>query len=214
MPIKYKPVGTSHPSEGLSNASVGNVVDLRGTPSDWLGAIRGGYGNPLKKLYTEEETALIIEKAFEDALESRGVLAPEKLSEYRVDITLHKFDTNYYFNKEAHANLTVSLFNKPTNLIVFTNNYRTDNKKVGVGAGMFGSVESLADFANETLNETIDKAIDDPAFLAALSKRTPPAEIRNKSIKERLGDLQMLLDDGLISLQQYEAKRSEILHDL
>ncbi len=105
MVIKYEPSSKFTESTSPERIHVGKVVDSRGTPSNWLGAIRGGYGNPLKKLYTEEDTAKVVAKAFGNALLSRGLLGEVALSKYRIDVTLLKFDTSYYFNKEAHTNL-------------------------------------------------------------------------------------------------------------
>jgi hypothetical protein len=47
--------------------------------------------------------------------------------------------------------------------------YQTDNAESGVGAGIFADVNYLAGYAQLTLNETIDKVLDDPNFLHALS---------------------------------------------
>jgi len=38
---------------------------------------------------------------------------------------------------------------KPTGISIFSQTYRTDNKKGGAGAGIFGNVEALATFATE-----------------------------------------------------------------
>jgi len=213
MPIKYEPSSKSTKSNVPENIHVGNVVDSRGTPSNWLGAIRGGYGNPLKKLYTDDETAVVIKVAFEDALKSRGLLGPAETSEYRIDINLLKFDTSYMVNKEAHANFTMSLVYKPTGISSFSQTYRTDNKSGGVGAGIFGNVEALSEFATETLNQTIDKALDDPNFLTAL-KSIQKISNGNSSIEARLEQLELLRKKGLISEEEYKRKRKAIIEGL
>lgn len=68
MSMEYAP---AHPpvvaTDARGVAAVG-VTDLRGTPESWLGAIRGGYGNPLKKLYTDASTTPVVRKAYEGAL--------------------------------------------------------------------------------------------------------------------------------------------------
>ena len=213
MAIKYQPTNQDSSQDVQHKIGLVNVLDSRGTESNWLGAIRGGYGNPLKKLYTEGDTAGVVSYAFEEALRSRGLLAPAALSEYRLDVNLQKFDTSYYFNKEAHSHFIMSVVHSPTNKTIFSNSYRVDKEKVGAGAGIFGNVDALASFANETLNDSIDKALDDPGFLAAL-KLPGNSFNTNSSIQSRLEKLENLLENSLISKDEYELKRKEILGGL
>lgn len=42
---------------------------------------------------------------------------------------------------------------------------REDRERSGIGAGIFGDVDALASFANETLNAAIDKILNDPRLL-------------------------------------------------
>jgi len=211
MALKYEQSSLLASSTASRKAQVGIVVDNRGTADNWLGAIRGGYGNPLKKLYTEGSTATVVRKAFEDALGARGFLGTSENSDLRIDVSLTKFDASYYFNKEAHAHFTMSLIHKPSSNVLFSREYRTDNKKGGAGAGIFGDVNALASFANETLNQTIDKALNDPDFLAALNTRiTAGAE----TPETRLQKLEALKEKNLITEDEYQAKRKELLDRL
>jgi len=43
--------------DAAPRVAVGSFEDARETDDDWLGAIRGGYGNPLKRLRTQRPTA-------------------------------------------------------------------------------------------------------------------------------------------------------------
>ena len=43
---------------------VGTFTDKRGEPATWLGAIRGGYGNPLKNLESDKPVAELVKAAF------------------------------------------------------------------------------------------------------------------------------------------------------
>ncbi len=210
MAIRYQPSSQPVTSNAPEKVRVGNIVDSRGTPSNWLGAIRGGYGNPLKKLYTDGDTAKVVATAFEDALRSRGLLALASDSNFRIDVALLKFDTSYYMNKEAHASFTMSLVHIPAGSTVFAQSYRTDNTQGGAGAGIFGDVNALASFANRTLNETIDKALDDPVFLSAL-RSSPPTANASDSIESRLKQLELLRDKNLITADEYETKRKSLI---
>ena len=68
--VTYQPTGQIvRNAPGEASVTVGRFSDDRGTDSNWLGAIRGGYGNPLKKLRTDKPTNEMVEAAFADALE-------------------------------------------------------------------------------------------------------------------------------------------------
>jgi ABC-type uncharacterized transport system auxiliary subunit len=212
MDIKYESSYEPEQPNVSEKIYVGEVLDSRGTEPNWLGAIRGGYGNPLKKLYTNDITSKVVEEAFEDALRVRHLLGPASTSQYRIDVKLIKFDTSYYVNKEAHANFTVSLMDKTAGDKVFSRTYKTDNEKSGRAAGIFGDVNSLSSFANDTLNETIDKMLNDQDFIAAIKT---PSQINNHgSVAPRLKELKGLKEQGLMSEAEYAKKRESIIDEL
>ncbi|WP_424671866.1 hypothetical protein [Candidatus Binatus sp.] len=149
-------------------AVVGPFADDRGTNANWLGAIRGGYGNPLKKLHTDRPVSEVVEQAFTDALKTRQLLGVRQKSNVEIAGDVIKFDCNYYFRREAHAHLLVKVLSLPSHNQVFLRVYRTDNVEGGWGAGIFGNTDELAQFAQRTLNETVDKVLADLEFIAAL----------------------------------------------
>lgn len=212
MDIKYESSYEPVQPNVSEKVYVGEVLDSRGTAPNWLGAIRGGYGNPLKKLYTNDVTSKVVEKAFEGALRTRNLLGPASSSQYRINVKLIKFDTSYYVNKEAHANFTVSLVDKAAEKKVFSRTYKTDNEKSGRAAGIFGDVNSLSSFANDTLNETIDKMLNDQDFIAAI--KAPPRINNHRSIAPRLEKLKELKEKGLMSETEYAKKRASIIDEL
>jgi hypothetical protein len=214
--IKYQPTRyflieakDAHP------VTVGNFADNRGTDSRWLGAIRGGFGQVIKRLLTDEPTSAVVQGAFVAALTARKI--PEGNSSARVAIegTIIKLDCSYFFNREAHAHLQVNVLSLPIRTLIFSQSYRTDNRESGVGAGIFGDPIHLAQFEQNTLNQTIDKVFDDPAFIAALTNPpVSPGVSAGGSIAERLRSLDQLKKDGIITDAEFEAKRKELLRNL
>jgi len=146
------------------------VSDERGTDSNWLGAIRGGYGNRLKTLKTEEPTKIVVEKMFQDALNKSNLLSSSAESPYKIKVVITKFDCSYYFNREAHVYMNVSLLDSTTSNVYFSKEYKTDEKEGGIGAGIFGSVDTLRDLAEMTMNKTIDKTLSDEEFIKAIAE--------------------------------------------
>lgn len=168
--VKYEPTREVLPAaDSTPLTSIGTIRDDRGTESTWLGAIRGGYGNPLKKLYSDQPITSVVTTALSDALQARKLLAPANGAAVRLDGSVAKLDCSYYFNREAHAHLLLDVVDLKTNATLFSQTYKTDTKESGVGAGIFGDVDHLAAFMQKTLNETIDKALADPALLNALT---------------------------------------------
>jgi hypothetical protein len=210
--VKYEPTHEVVPTERAAPlVAVGSLLDDRGTESTWLGAIRGGYGNPLKKLYSDQPISSVVATAIADALQARALLAPPNSAALRVDGSITKLDCSYYFNREAHAHLLLNIVETRTNATLFSQTYKTDSKEAGVGAGIFGDVDHLAAFMQKTLNETIDKALSDPVLLSALSSR-PTAPSR--ATAARLEELERLRQQGLVTDAEYDAKRKEILSGL
>lgn len=96
---------------------------------------------------------------------------------------------------------------------MFERSFVIANEKGGAGAGIFGDVEALAKFANQALNETIDKALSDPDFVAIVTGTAqltrPPS-----SASSRLEELQLLKEKGLITGEEYERKRQLLIESL
>ena len=167
--VKYQPTDlASNSVSGEASAVVGSFADDRGTNANWLGAIRGGYGNPLKKLYTDRPVSEVVEQAFTDALQARKLLGDTQNAKVEITGEVIKFDCSYYFNREAHAHLLVKVLSLPSHTLIYSRAYQTDNKEGGWGAGIFGNTDELTQFAQRTLNETVDKVLEDPEFIAAL----------------------------------------------
>jgi hypothetical protein len=196
---------------GAPLVMVGSIRDDRNEESTWFGAIRGGYGNPLKTLHADRAISSVVATALGDALQKRGLLASSESAGVRIDGSLTQFQCNYYWNRDAQVHLTLMVVDLASNNVVFTQNYKTEIKEAGVGAGIFGNVDHLAAFTQRTMNQTLDKALADPALLAALTARK---SMPQKAASDRLMQLDTLRRDGLITDVEYEAKRKEILGEI
>jgi uncharacterized lipoprotein YajG len=150
--------------------SVGSFTDQRGETPTWFGAIRGGYGNPLKKLEADPSVAELIKAAFADGLKARGIYSSESAA-FEISGTIRKFDCSQYVRREAHAEIEVRVFSKSTGRQVFAQTYTADELEgslLALNVGVFASVDALRLVAEKTLNEVVDRALDDSAFRNAL----------------------------------------------
>ncbi len=154
-------------------AAVGTISDVRKEKDPrWFGAIRGGYGNPLKNLVGDRPMDETVARLLSDALKERQLLASGDDVAVRIDGTIQELECNYYWNRDAHAQLLLTVVDVKSSVLLYSQSQRTDSSQSGVGAGIFGDENHLANFMQQTLNQTIDKFFADPAFDAALTRRS------------------------------------------
>jgi hypothetical protein len=154
-------------------ATIGTIRDVRREDDPrWFGAIRGGLGNPLKRLVGDRPMNEIVARSLSDALKARQLLASGDGAAVRVEGTIQELDCNYYWNRDAHAQLLLNLVDAKSGALLYSQSERTDNTESGVGAGIFGDVDHLAAFMQKTLNQTIDKFFADPVFMSVITRRS------------------------------------------
>ena len=176
VPLKYaadSAVSAVSPPTPL--ISVGRFADDRGprADADWLGAIRGGYGNRLKTLRTQVPMSQVVQEAYADGLRARGVFAEPGKGKFLLEGSVEKLDCSEYFNLEAHAWVTVRVRDQATGAQVWEWPYHVDETEGGLGAGLFGSVETLRLLAERTLRELVDRSLDDPGLRKAVQGAPP-----------------------------------------
>ena len=155
---------------GSGDVGAGRFVDDRGEPAKWLGAIRGGYGNPLKVLEVDDSVAAMVQGAFAQGIKARGG-AGDAGKRYEVRGSIKKFDCSQYVRREAHAVVEVVVVETATGRERFRRSYRSDvveGSVVNLATGIFASVDELRQTAENALREVVDKALDDPALRDAL----------------------------------------------
>lgn len=164
-PVKIEP-------DAKPVAAIGTITDIRKEDDPrWFGAIRGGFGNPLKRLVGDRPMNETVARSLSDALKERQLLASGDGVVVRVEGTIQKLECNYYWNRDAHAQLLLNLVDAKSNVLLYSQSQRTDNSETGAGAGIFGDVNHLAEFMQKTLNQTIDKFFSDPVFMSVLTRR-------------------------------------------
>ena len=141
-----------------------------------LGSIRGGYGNPLKTLVTEQAVAMVVAQAIRDALTVRNLGAES--GAHRLEVRITRFDCNQLYPREAHIELSFRLLDATTGAVPYENTARGNQASGGAGGGIFAPVEPLRALTNQVMNDGIDRMLDDPAFravLASAAAEIPPA---------------------------------------
>ena len=166
--LKYASTTTTTFASATAPAvSAGSFIDQRGEPPTWLGAIRGGYGNPLKTLDATPSVSSVVQSAFAEGLQARGFKASGTAKAYQVSGAIKKLDCSQYVRREAHAEIEVSVYDTSGGKALFTRTYTADNLEgslLAVNTGVFASVDTLRTLAEKTLDQLVDKALDDAAL--------------------------------------------------
>ncbi len=143
-----------------------SVTDNRKHDANWLGAIRGGYGNPLKTLVTEGPVKDEVKSAFAQGLKARGLTGDGSTYAMRLDV--EQFDCNQYVRREAHARIDVSLVDKISGQTAYRRKAVSDlvtGSLISLDVGVFADVEDLRKVANAALQDAVDQVLNDPAFV-------------------------------------------------
>lgn len=146
----------------------GEVRNSRERGENWLGAIRGGYGNPLKVLVTEQPVHEVVAQAVREGLAARGLAAES--GPHRLNLHVLRFDCNQFIPKDAHIIIAITLVDAQSDATLFENTYQVDRVGPGIGGGIFTPVEPLRALANSAMQMVIDQALDDPNFRTALAQ--------------------------------------------
>jgi uncharacterized lipoprotein YajG len=169
--LKYtadSPVAQASPT--APPLTVGTFVDQRGKPGNYLGAIRGGFGNPLKTLESDRPVGELVKAAFSDGLRARGAVVESASSQNQISGTIRRLDCNQYVRREAHVEIEIMVVDKAGQQR-FTRTYsaaNVDGSVLALDTGVLASVDDLRVVLEKTLRDTVDKALDDSALRAAL----------------------------------------------
>jgi uncharacterized lipoprotein YajG len=168
--LTYKPTTTIVPIASSASVAVGSFVDSRGESATWFGAIRGGFGSPIKVLEAASSISIVVQTEFSQGLRDRGFQVSSD-GRHQIVGVIKKLDCDQYERREATIEIEVSVVDTANGNRSFTRTYSGHNVEgsvVALDAGIFGSVEKLRTLAEKTLSEVVDKALDDPALQHAL----------------------------------------------
>ena len=173
LPMPYTPASAPRPSAvARPVVAVGAVTDGRtdgqaGTGQ--FGTIRGGYGNPLRRLAAPAPVRDVVAQAFRDALAARGLLAAGPGgSELRVRIVT--YNSSKLMRTEANVAFQGSLVNRATGAVTWTGEGRSDLVESAnvLATGIVADPEELRGTMLRAMAAAIDSMLDRPDFAAAL----------------------------------------------
>ncbi len=162
--LKYSAVSpVTKVSAKTPPVTLGVFQDQRGVSPIWLGAIRGGFGNPLKYLEAERPVAEMVQAAFADGLNARGIAVDKSSPQYQIAGVITKLDCSQLVRREAHVYIQITVSDK-TEQQRFSRLYKADNvdgSVLSMDVGLFASVEDLRVVLEKTLHDVVNQALDD-----------------------------------------------------
>jgi hypothetical protein len=170
--LRYEPTpNITFAAPGAPTVTVGTFIDQRGEPANWLGAIRGGFGNPLKNLELDQPVATLVATAFADGLRSRRFTVSDTNPVFQLSGVIKKLDCNQIVRREANVDIELRLKHLPSGRLSFVRTYAENSIEGSVmsfNTGVFASVGDLRLLTENTLRKVVDNALDDNAFRNAL----------------------------------------------
>jgi uncharacterized lipoprotein YajG len=168
--LKYGAIEGGQPARIGATVSVGTFVDKRNEDPRWLGAIRGGFGNPLKTLQSSQPVSEVVQAAYIDAVKARGMnIAPSAPLE--IAGTIIDLNCTQMSHREATVVLELTVTEKATGQRRFAQTYSAKSvSQFQMAGGILAPIEDLRRDLEKTLGEAIDKSLNDPRFTAAMTQ--------------------------------------------
>ncbi len=167
--LKYQaPAGLSRAAASAPATLVGSFDDKRGEPATWLGAIRGGFGNPLKNLESDRPVAEVVQAAFADGLKARGVPVVASAGARQLRGVIKKLECNQLLSRESTVEIELSVLDA-SGRVLATRSFKSTKSEVSLmSSGVFASVDDLRTQLELTLRATVDQAFNDRQLRAAM----------------------------------------------
>ena len=168
--MKYKAPASVGSAAARPLIAVGDIQDKRPHDPRYLGAILGGYGNPLKTLESTTPVSQVVHDAFVDGLRARGLLASSTDARYILTADIIKLDGSQYMERVAHIDFVVTLANRATGATVYSDSFRVELADgFTLEGGIFGSTDKLRDVVLRGMQQAIDAALDSAGVQRAIA---------------------------------------------
>ena len=162
---------------GTPTLMVGTFVDMRGYKPNWIGRIRGTFGNSLEKLVVDESVAILVQTQFRDGLLARQFPVVEADAAFEIAGVIRKLSSIQYVHVETNVEIEVQVRRLPSGEPTFVHTYSAQAVEASRAYSVQAvesarPVEAIRALTEKTLRDVVNH--DDPAFRAALR---PQAQI-------------------------------------
>jgi uncharacterized lipoprotein YajG len=169
--LKYAASGQQAPKVSAAQAAVvvGPFQDMREGDKNWLGVIRGGFGNHLKTLTSDRPVTELVQGAFADGLRARTV-AIGAGNANRLTGKIIQLHADQMIRREGVAEVELQVVDAqgtPRLTRIYTATV-LEGSALSMSTGVFASLDDLKAVLEKALSQVVDKALDDPDLRLAL----------------------------------------------
>ena len=148
------------------SVEIGGFRDSRGLPNNYLGSIRGTGGAPNQKVETDVVVSDIVAKTFGHGLHSRDLVPQSGHAAWTLTGEVKEFACDQVELAGCSVDLVVKLTKAGSSHPAFNKSF-TAEKTERPSSG--NAARGLQRLAAETLQQAVDKALDDPEFRQVIS---------------------------------------------
>lgn len=162
-----------HDDGGPGRPDIGEVssTDQRREAPTRLATIMGGFGNPLKTLDTAKPVKDKVVDASIAGLRQRGLLAAPGSANFRIALTIRKFDADMIIGRTARIDLTMALLDSSGRVLLQDIAVDTESNMKFFEKGVLANISDLQVLSETVLSRTVNQMMDSPNFRTALVKQ-------------------------------------------
>ncbi len=178
--LKYQaPPDVTPAAAGTPTLMVGAFADMRGYKPNWIGRIRGTFGNSLEKLVVDESVATLVQTQFRDGLLARQFPVVDADAAFEISGVIRKLSSIQYVHVETDVEIEVQLRRLSTQEAIFTHTYSAHAVQASRAYTVQAvesarPVDAIRTLTQKTLRDVVNQVLDDPALRQVLR---PPAPI-------------------------------------
>ena len=178
VPLTYQPGAagssgtTATASPAATAAPLVAVAEVRAPPNQTeLGTVSGPLGLHPHPLRSDLPPQQAIRNVAEGALMARGLLAPAGAQHFDLDLQIRRLHAEQAAGGEAEADFLITLKRHGSGDVVYsreTKALKRDSSLYTIDTLGFAPTAGLSALLQQSATEAVTKALDDPAFRAAL----------------------------------------------
>jgi len=155
--------------QGPRKLAAGRFADMRRENEFYIGSVRTPVGTPLEKISTRVPVSQVVHNAFAHGLSARKMIVGQNNAPYMITGEILELYCDQVVRPAAYSKIRVNVVRTSTGEIIFSRIYQGERVGTTYVPGTGSPVPLLRELASRALQDTVDRALDDPAMRARLS---------------------------------------------
>lgn len=123
----------------------------------------------METITTRVPVEQVVRNAFAHGLKARGMLTSQSGAQFILTGEILEFSADQLMRPGSYARIRVNLVREGSGQIVFSRVYQGERVGTAYLPGSGSPVPNLQELASRTLQDAVDKALDDPAMRSRLN---------------------------------------------